>query len=188
VIPNAVRAPESLPEPAPRHDLVFVGNLSYRPNVDAARWLCEKVVPLLGDATVALVGSRPAPDVRALAATPGVTLAADVSDVAPWYAGARLAVVPLHAGAGTRMKVLEALAHRRPVVATRVGSEGLELDGGVIVADSEDEFAAACRRLLDDPALARRLAARGEASVRRTATVDVVAPQIDRLFRNILAG
>jgi len=99
-----------------------------------------------------------------------------------------VAVVPLHAGGGTRTKVLEALAHRRPVVSTSLGSEGLDLGDAVLTADAPEEFAAACRRLLADPQLASRLAAEGEALVAATASVDVVAGSIDRLFRNILAA
>jgi glycosyltransferase involved in cell wall biosynthesis len=169
---------------------VFVGNLSYAPNVDAACWLCQEVVPLLGDVTVALVGSRPAPAVRALAARPGVTLAADVPDVGPWYAGATIAVVPIRVGAGTRTKTLEALAHRRPVVATTRGAEGLELGGSerpVVVRDTPQDFAAACRELLDDPARTTRLGKHGETIVRASATVDLVAGSIDRLYHNMLA-
>ena len=184
VVPNAVRPPAAPAEPAARHDLLFVGNLSYAPNVEAARWLCEEVFPFMGAVTVALVGTAPVPEVRAL----GVTVAADVPSVAPWYAGAKVAVVPLHAGGGTRTKVLEALAHRRPVVTTTLGSEGLDLEAAVLVADAPEEFSAACRRLLEDPELASRLASEGEALVAASASVDVVAGSIDRLFRNILAA
>ena len=190
-VPNAVRRPGRPTACADRHDLIFVGNLSYAPNVDAACWLCQEVVPLLGNVTVALVGSRPAPAVRALAAGPGVTVAADVPDVGPWYAGATVAVVPIRLGAGTRTKTVEALAHRRPVVATTRGAEGLGLGGAqgpVVVRDTAQDFAAACRQLLDDPDRGARLAARGERIVRASATVDRVAGSIDRLFRNMLAG
>jgi polysaccharide biosynthesis protein PslH len=189
-VPNAVRPPGASSAPADRHDLLFVGNLSYAPNVDAACWLCREVMPLMAGATLAIVGSRPTSAVRALARD-GITVAPDVPDVGPWYAGSRVAVAPLRAGGGTRIKVLEAFAHRRPVVATSRGAEGLDLadEGGpVVVADSPAEFAAACRRLLDDPDEAARLAARGEAIVRESATLDVGAASIERLFRNILAA
>jgi glycosyltransferase involved in cell wall biosynthesis len=188
-VPNAARLPDAPSSPTGRHDLLFVGNLSYPPNVDAACWLCQEVVPLLDGATVALVGSRPAPAVRALADGRRVTVAADVPDVGPWYMGASVAVVPLHAGGGTRTKVLEAFAHRRPVVATTVGAEGLDIrgaDAAILLADTPQDFATACRRLLDDPRLAARLASRGEVVVRNSATVEVVGESIDRLFGNIL--
>ncbi len=185
VVPNAIRppAPASGRLPA-HHDLVFVGNLSYGPNADGARWLCEEVLPLLDGPTVALVGSRPGPDVLELAADRRVTVASDVPDVAPWYRSASVAVVPIRAGGGTRIKVLEAFAHRRPVVATTAGARGLELagsDGPIVTADTADAFAAACRRLLDQPALATSLAERGAEVVLTTSSVDAVAPLVEAL-------
>ena len=185
VVPNAIRPPASGGgRLLAHHDLVFVGNLSYRPNADGARWLCREVLPRLEGPTVALVGSRPGQDVLELAADCRVTVAGDVPDVAPWYRSASVAVVPVRTGGGTRIKVLEALAHRRPVVATTEGARGLELagsDGPVLTADTADAFAAACRRLLDDPILAARLAERGAEAVLTVCSVDAVAPLVETL-------
>jgi glycosyltransferase involved in cell wall biosynthesis len=189
VVPNAVRQPVAVDSAVPAHDLLFVGNLSYGPNVEAARWLCMEVLPLLGDTTVALVGSQPAAPVRALAADPRVTVAADVDDITPWYAASRIAVAPLQAGGGTRTKIAEAFVHQRPVVATPVGAEGWGWDGEdgpVVSAASPADFARACRRLLDDPPLAASLAGAGADVAMRTATVDAVAPAIDDLVRRTL--
>lgn len=187
VVPNAVRLPEPLAG-APRcHDLVFVGNLSYAPNIDGARWLCQQVLPLLDGAGVALVGSNPTPEVAALASDSRVMLAADVPDVGPWYASSAVATVPVRLGGGTRIKVLEAFAHRRPVVSTTAGVDGLDLDP-VLIGDAPEAFADACRRLLADPALAEELARRGEALVRERATVEIVATTIDALARDIVAA
>jgi glycosyltransferase involved in cell wall biosynthesis len=188
-VTNAVRPPPEIDETAGPHDLLFVGNLSYRPNIDAARWFCREVLPLLDGVTIALVGGAPDPSIRALAADPRVKVAADVADVTPWYAGARVVVAPLLAGGGTRTKVAEAFAHRRPVVATPIAVEGLAwngADGPALVAESPAAFAAACRRLLDDPALAAALAARGEQEVRAGATVEAVLPAIDAVVRRTL--
>jgi glycosyltransferase involved in cell wall biosynthesis len=190
VVPNAIRppAPASGRLPA-HHDLVFVGNLSYGPNADGARWLCEEVLPLLDGSTVALVGSQPGPDVLELAADRRVTVAADVPDVGPWYRSASVAVAPLRAGGGTRIKVLEAFAHRRAVVATTAGAGGLGLagsDGPIVTADTADAFAAACRRLLDQPPLASSLAERGAEIVLTRNSVDAVAPLVEALALDTL--
>ncbi|MDQ4090302.1 MAG: glycosyltransferase, partial [Actinomycetota bacterium] len=190
-IPNAVRLPTFRPEPrSPTHDLVFVGTLSYLPNAEGARWLCEEVLPRLPGASVALVGSNPPEGVRALAEDSRVTVTGYVRDVAPWYGRARVAVVPLHAGGGTRIKVLEALAHNRPVVSTSVGAEGIDLQpgrDGMLVADGPPEFARACRTLLDDPELAGALASRGRDAVAARASVDVVSGRIAELFASLVA-
>jgi glycosyltransferase involved in cell wall biosynthesis len=128
-IPNAVRPPDEewlTARPEPRFDLLFVGNLSYGPNVEAARWLATEVVPHLGAVRVAIVGSHPGPEVVSLAAADSrITVAPDVATVSPWYAQSQVVVVPVFGGGGTRIKVIEAFAHRRPVVSTRLGAAGL---------------------------------------------------------------
>src|SRR5262249_39981172 len=101
-IPNAVRAPRR-PGRRPRsrtYDVLFVGSLGYFPNEDAARFLCLEVLQRLRamvrrPISVCLVGSHPGPAVRALEAIPGVRVQADVPRVAPYYARARVAVVPV---------------------------------------------------------------------------------------------
>ena len=77
----------------------------------------------------------------------------------PELARADIAVVPLRMGSGTRLKILESFAHRIPVVSTTIGADGLDVQDGVhlLLADRPDEFARACRRLIEDRALARRL-------------------------------
>jgi glycosyltransferase involved in cell wall biosynthesis len=184
VVPNAVRLPRDAAAPPAGAGLVLVGTLAYAPNADAASWICREVLPLLPGVPLAIVGSRPPEAVRALAADPRVEVAADVRDLRAWYANAAVAIAPAAAGGGTRIKVLEAFAHARPVVATSAGARGLDLDGAVVVADAPAAFAAACRRLLDDPAAAATLAARGREAVRRRYAVEVVSRSIaDRASR-----
>ena len=144
--------------------VLFVGNLSYPPNVDGIRGFAADVLPRLraqrGE-TIALriAGSSPAAEVTALARIPGVEVIADPEDLAGCYAWADLAVVPLAAGGGTRIKLLEAFAHGVPVVATSIGAEGIAAVHGIhlLLADAPAAFAEACARLLADHALATRL-------------------------------
>ena len=187
-LPNAVRPPPEEVTPARPHDLLFVGNLSYAPNVEAARWLCEQVLPLLPGVSIALVGSGPSPVIEALAQLPGVTIAPDVVSVAPWYAAAKVAVAPLWTGGGTRTKIIEALMHDRPVVSTTIGAEGLQPGGqaGVVVADTPPAFAAACRRLLEDPPRAASLAYEGRRWVTEHASVEQIAGVVDEIACSIL--
>jgi glycosyltransferase involved in cell wall biosynthesis len=190
VVPNAVRPPTRKVATAPCHDLVFVGNLSYAPNVDAVRWLGTDVCPLLPPGvTIALVGSAPGAEVREQARRAGMTLAADVADVAPWYASARVAIAPLRQGGGTRIKVLEALAYGRPVVATSIAARGLPGDpddAPVLVVDAPEQFAESCWRLLADPDLREELAERGPRYVRDHATLAHVAGMVDRQMASLL--
>jgi glycosyltransferase involved in cell wall biosynthesis len=184
-VANAVRAPAANERSEPVYDLLFVGNLSYQPNIDAARWLCEHVRPLLGEVTIAIVGSHPGPEVRALSELAGVTVRGDVPEVTSWYGRSRVAVAPLRIGGGTRIKIVEALAHARPVVSTPIGATGLAVGegNGILIAETAPEFAAACRALLDDVSAAARIAAAGR---RQVTMADQVVETIDELTRSAI--
>jgi glycosyltransferase involved in cell wall biosynthesis len=174
VVPNGVDtaawAAGPLPE-APR--VLFSGTLDYLPNVDGVEWFCREVWPLVRAnvpaATLDVVGRRPVPAVRALDAIDGVSVHADVPDVRVFAASARVAVVPLRTGSGTRLKVLEAWAAARPVVGTSVGLAGLSFTPGVeaVVADTPQALAAGVTAALTDDPLASRLALAGRSLVER---------------------
>ncbi len=166
VVPNTVEVPERI-ERASRSStlrLLFVGNLGYEPNVDAALWLGREILPLLRREgrlpELRIAGSHPAAAVSELAG-PGVEVHADPADLAPYYSWADVALAPIRAGGGTRIKILEAFAAGVPVVATGIGAEGLAVRDGehLLLADDAGSFAAACRRLEDDPRLGERLTA-----------------------------
>jgi len=149
---------------APAVDLLFVGNLSYLPNIDGARWFCRDVLPLLRHrlgrhVRVGVVGSAVDPRVADLASDPDVMVVPDLPSVTPWYRAATVAVVPLRSGGGSRLKILEAFAHRIPVISTARGAEGLPVTDGVhlLIADSEEHLAEGCARLIDDASLRESL-------------------------------
>jgi glycosyltransferase involved in cell wall biosynthesis len=180
-LPNAVVVPD-LPAPPPGlggHDLLLVGNLSYEPNVAGAHWLVDCVLPRLRGARLAIVGSAPTPALRSLAG-PRVTLAADVPDITPWYRSARVAVVPVSRGGGSRIKLIEAFAHGRPVVATPAGAAGLPWGqpDPVCRAQSAEAFAAACAALLADGERAGALADAGRELVLAHASHATVAAEL----------
>ena len=168
VLPNVAAEP---PRAAARgHDpftFLFVGQLSYPPNTDAVVFFCERILPLLrerapGPFRVLIVGRHPGRLAR-LGSLANVEVIGNPPDVAPYYARSDAAVVPLRAGGGTRIKILEAFSHGIPVVSTTIGAEGLDVTPGadILVADDPESFAEQCRRLLTDEPLRRRIAAAG---------------------------
>lgn len=168
VVPNGVDLDHYRPSPLPREPaIVMTGSFQYGPNADGAVWFCDEVLPLVRaavpEATLTLVGREPRAEVRELATRPGVSLHADVPDVAPWLARARLTVVPLRIGTGTRLKALESMAAGRPVVGTSIGLEGLGVEDGVHahVADTAPQLAERVIRVLRDDPHAAALAAAG---------------------------
>jgi glycosyltransferase involved in cell wall biosynthesis len=169
VVPNAWDEPTPLP-PAAEPVASFVALLSWGPNIDAAVWFSREVWPLvvhaLPEARLRLVGRNPADPVRALAG-PTVEVTGTVPDLTPWYASTRVALAPLLAGGGSRLKILEALAAGRPVVATSIGAEGLEdlIGRGVIVADDPARMAAAVVDLLSDGPRSAALGSAGATAV-----------------------
>jgi glycosyltransferase involved in cell wall biosynthesis len=127
-----------------------------------------RVVAAVPAARLLVVGRDPPPSVLRLAG-PGIEVTGTVPDVTPYYRRARVAVVPLRAGGGSRLKLLEALDAGRPVVATPIGAEGFDdLTGeGVVLADDPEAYATSVIRLLTDAAGAAELGLRGHAAVRR---------------------
>ena len=180
VLENVVRLPAALsgltappsarPASSEPFTFLFAGDFGYYPSDDAARYFGANVLPLLragapGPFLVRIAGARPPAAVRLLAGQHDVTVTEPVVDVTPWYESAHAVIVPVRAGGGTRIKVLEAFAHQRPVVSTSAGAEGLA-GRHLLIADSPGDFAACCGRLMRDQALARSLAAQGAAFVR----------------------
>jgi glycosyltransferase involved in cell wall biosynthesis len=168
VYPNAL--PEiPLPSTKEAAAIVFSGNLEYHPNVEAVRWFHSYVWPLLREAAPEiewrLVGRNPEAIAGLVAGDPRIRVIGPVPDAVTALAEARVCVVPLLSGSGTRFKILEAWAAGRAVVSTTIGAEGLgALDGeNLILADSPEDFSAAVVRLLRDPDLRARLGQTGRA-------------------------
>lgn len=141
---------------AERKGILFVAGFGHPPNVDAARWLVEEILPRvrarIPQIRLSLVGSNPTEEVKALAAD-GVDVTGYVDDLAlaSLYRSARVVVAPLRFGAGVKLKVLEAMACGVPVVTTSVGAQGLlGLDQVVPVSDDPEGLAGALVELLVD--------------------------------------
>jgi len=189
VVPNGVDPNRFCPAVLPtNHRLVFTGALYTTPNADGARWFCEEILPLIRsrypDVQLDLVGARPGPSVKALAAVPGVALHADVPTVRTYLEEARVVVVPLRIGSGTRLKALEGMAVGRPVVGTTVGlgGLGLENDRHAAFADEPAAFASAVCRAISDDQWARSLAREGRTLVEERYSWSAIASDfVDRL-------
>ena len=131
--------------------IVFTGAMSYAPNVDAAIYLIEQILPLvrrvLPRVEVLIVGHSPAPALLKAATQPGVTVTGFVEDVRPYLEQAAVFVAPVRFGAGIQNKLLEALSMEVPVIASPLAADGLKTEDGeappVQIADTPGDYAEA---------------------------------------------
>ena len=189
VVPNAV-PPLSPALVAQRRDVVFVGSLDWRPNADAAAVLAKEIWPrcraLLPGARLVIVGRNPPLRVQALASR-DVLIEATVPSVRPYLDSGFATAIPLRAGSGTRIKILEAWAAGVPIVASRVAAEGLPYSDGVdlLLAEGPGEFARSLVRLWRDRRLAGELADNGARTV-APFTAARVGETVERNYRELL--
>ncbi|GAJ23971.1 unnamed protein product, partial [marine sediment metagenome] len=146
--------------------LLFIGSMAYAPNQDAVFFFHREVWPLLEanfpDLKWWIVGRDPSAEVQSLAST-NIRVTSWVEDVRPYMAASQAMVVPLRSGGGSRLKILEAMAARLPVVSTTIGAEGLSVSDGkdILLADESRQFADTVTRLFQEPSLAQRMRTNG---------------------------
>jgi glycosyltransferase involved in cell wall biosynthesis len=197
VVPNIVSVPagQAVEEsPGTGAHLLFVGNLNFLPNLDALGYFQAAILPKLvervPDIRVLVVGRSPStPGAKAavdrLRQSTHFTFAFDVPDCGDSYRRCTLSITPIRLGGGTRIKILEAFAHGCPVVSTRKGCEGLDVEDGVhlFMADDADQFAAGCLELLRNSERREKLSTHADTFVRGQHTQSVV----DRILSSTVA-
>lgn len=175
LVPNGVDCqglPPRAAQPA-EPEILFVGSMGYGANQDGVAWFAREALPLVRrpDARMTVVGGGAPPALlRTLDRAPlRVEATGFVERTDPYFARARVMVVPLRIGGGTRLKILEALARGVPVVSTTLGAEGLDLQPGrdLLIADEPAALADAIGRLLQDDDLCRNLARNGRETVEK---------------------
>jgi sugar transferase (PEP-CTERM/EpsH1 system associated) len=171
--------------------LVFVGNMDYWPNADAAIWFVEAILPLVRHRMPAaqfhIVGANPTPDVQRLANQPGVHVTGRVADVRPYVAHATVSVAPLRMARGVQNKVLEAMALRCPVVASSpavAGVRGAEPGRDLLVADGPEATANAIVEVIEGRH--PHLTANGRALIERLYTWDASLARLDACLDSVL--
>lgn len=198
VIPNTIRVPAQLPARQPRAplQLLFVGTLNYAPNENAVKWLTQEIMPAIrkqvgqDNAILTVIGRGPTDWMKQQAAAGAFVLHGDVPDVAPYYEACDAVLVPIRAGGGTRIKILEAFGYGRVVISTTLGAEGIAADHGreLLIANSPAEFADAAGRLLQEPDLSAQLIASGRQRVMERYSMTACEQAIDAIFPPIEAG
>jgi glycosyltransferase involved in cell wall biosynthesis len=184
VYPNTIPYIEQ-PERSPEDVIAFSGTLDYEPNRTAVRYFAESIWPILRERLPKLrwllIGRNPDAVARYISGDPRIESTGAVADAIPELARAKVAVVPLLSGSGTRLKIIEAWAAGTPVVSTGLGAEGLPARQGenILLADGADSFAAAVLGLLASAAERERIAAAGRRAYERELTWNAAWQALD---------
>jgi GT2 family glycosyltransferase/SAM-dependent methyltransferase len=187
VVPNANDVADDVAPLEGRRGVLFVGGFEHPPNVDGALFLVQSIMPLvwsrLPDIGVTIVGPHAPAEVQALAG-PNVEVTGWVEDLQPLIDGARLMVAPLRYGAGMKGKVTQSLGAGLPVVTTPTGAEGLGAEDGteLLIGCDAAQLADRVVRAYTDDELWRRLSARGQDVVRRTASIELMRERLQELL------
>jgi len=174
-------------------NILTLGTLHYPPNADGIRWFLREVFPLIRlqipQATITVIGKNPPRNLIQLAdqAPRSITFTGYVNDLVPFLQKAGLIVVPVRAGGGMRVRILEAFARAVPVVTTSIGLEGIqaEPEEDVLVQDTPEGYAQAVVNLLLDETLQARLSKNGRSLVERIYDWQVVLKDLGALYTTI---
>jgi len=170
--------------------VLFVGNFMHPPNIAAARSLAENIFPAikrrLPNAQLDIVGANAPGSIRDLAG-PGVNVVGRVPEVTPYLDRAAVVAVPLRSGGGMRVKVIEALAAGKALVASPLAAEGLAADPPLLLAESDAEFVDAICSLLDSPSRRIELAGRGRRWAKKHLSWERSIGMHEQLYDQLLA-
>ena len=173
--------------------LAFVGDLSWLPNVDGVLWFYNRVWPRIKKASLPVkfyvIGRRPPEKIRKLSKKDeNIVVTGFVRDARPYVAKCSVYVVPLRIGGGMRLKILEAMAMERPVVATSVGAEGIMVTNreNIMLADGEADFAERVIELLKERNLRRRVAQGGKSLIEQKYRWESVIEALEKEYFRVL--
>jgi glycosyltransferase involved in cell wall biosynthesis len=192
VIPITVDTDEvSYVERQPDADhVVHIGTMYWPPNIDGMLWFAEEVWPFIRarrpETVFDLIGARPPKQVVALSQNgSGINVTGYVGDLGPYLAQTGVFVVPLRAGGGMRVKILNALAQGLPIVSTSLGCEGIQVthERDILVADTPVEFAQAVLRVLEEPDLSACLSNNGRHLAETVYDYRVACRPLDKIYQ-----
>ncbi|MCF0212432.1 MAG: glycosyltransferase [Bacteroidales bacterium] len=190
VLPFGVVPPKEEPT-APSSKVYHLGAMDWLPNQEGVRWLAHEVWPLVRqqcpDAELYLAGRRM--DNKMMAwQLPGVHPVGEVEDAAQFLEDKGICLVPLFAGSGIRVKMIEAMAAGKAVVSTSIGVQGIEAQNGehLLIGDTAADFAHQVVRLLHDDALRLSLATKGRQLIDQHYNRHLLSQQIFTFFNNII--
>jgi len=193
VIQNGVDVDKYRPLPinSGTKNILFIGFMDYVANHDAALYFYNEIFPIIKKkipySKFFIVGKKPKQEIRALTKDKNVIVTGYVEDVRSYYQDCDVSVMPLRAGGGTRLKILEAMALGRPVISTSIGCEGLDVIEGhhLLIANDAKQFAEKTLRLLSDRNLYKCIVREARQLVVARYSWDAIAEQLLNFYSEI---
>jgi len=191
VVPN-VHFPYqgTIPSFEQRSGILFIGSYNHIPNVDAVKWLCQEIMPLVWqqqpDLKITLLGSNPSEEVKSLASD-RVTVPGYINNVAPYFLSHKLSVSPLRYGAGMKGKIGQSLEYSLPIVSTEIGTEGMNLipEQDIIEANNTKDFAEQILRLYHNSEIWQRLSGNSQKAI-APYSPEQIRPQLSKVINSLL--
>lgn len=193
VVPNGVDTSyfSTTDEPVEPYSIVFTGMMGYLPNSDGILYFLDEIFPLvlkkISTAKIYIVGQLPPKELLARASD-NIVVTGFVPDVRPYISRSAVYVVPLRMGSGTRLKIFEAFAMKKPIVTTSIGCEGIEVKHGesVLIADDPYTFAEQVIQLMNDKKFQRNLIHSGYELVRSRYDWKEIGLQMEDYYKIML--
>jgi glycosyltransferase involved in cell wall biosynthesis len=192
VVPNGVDLEYFLPQTYARGNeggLIFAGPMDWYPNRTAVLFFLSEIIPKLRedkiDLPVTIVGRNPLKELILAAKKYRISVPGYVDDVRPYISSADIYVCPIKDGGGTRLKILDALAMGKPLVATGLAVEGLDLvdEEHYLRAEEGAEFVEKIRRLMGDKDLSERIALQGRRFVENRYSWEIIGEEMDQAYQ-----
>ena len=174
---------------ASENNIMFLGNMEYQPNIDAARYFAKEIFPLVKkevkDARFYIVGKNPAKIKKF--ASKEIIITGFVHDVSEYFSRCKVFVAPMRLGSGIQNKVLEAMNNEIPVVMTKIVNEGIEAEDGkeALVADNKKEFARKTAMLLKNKRARDKTALNGKKLIKKEYSWENIYKKLDKITKNI---
>ena len=171
----------------PKHPTVlFVGNFKWLPNKDAVKFLVSKIWPLIKKqiptAKLWIVGRNPTNDILKLNEDKSISVTGSLDDIRTAFKSSSVLLAPIRTGRGTKYKVLEAMASQTPVVTTKLGIEGVDAQGSVLIAESAKALAEKTIKILTDKKLAKNLSKQAKKILDSKYNWKAISEQLDNIY------
>lgn len=171
-----------------KYDVLFTGNMSYPPNIDAALFLINKIMPIVWkqkpQAVLMISGASPARDLLKHKSTKNIIISGWVDDLSAIYKQSRIFVAPMHIGTGLQNKLLEAMAMQLPCVTSTLANNALQAENGksVIIAETVEAYANNILKLLENEKLQITIGEGGYHYVKNNFSWEKSVNELEKLF------